>query len=794
MPRLITVRRILSLTALTLLFSILPDMPVEARPLDGPATLQRSFPSVQRGSDDTAEEDEEAAGEDADAMDADAALPDDGPISELADVRKAVVQIEAIGTFVDPEEGFMANAAGRGSGFIIDQTGIAVTNNHVVTGGALFRVFVEGEDEPLNARLLGVSECADLAVIDIQGDGFPYLDWYEGPIRVGKDVYAVGFPLGDPEFTMTRGIIAKEEANGDTSWASIDDVLQHDADINPGNSGGPLVDENGEVVGINYRLNDAGQYFAISRDEALPLIDKLRRGEDVDSIGINSEAVSDGESIYGIWAASVESGSPADEVGLLPGDIILNIEGLDLAVDGTMATYCEILRSHSPEDVLAMTVLRLETDEVLEGQLNGRPLEQSFSLAETMDDTGSGDTEDGALPSASAYEAYMSITDEQGIISVEVPVEWADVQERPWMDGDENEIGIELWASTDVEAFSNNWGYPGLIFYYSDQFDADITPDDLLDAVDYSEGCTYDGRSEVPDGFYTGAYDIWTGCGESGSESLIMALTPEEGDYLLRVEVYSVTDADLEALDRILDTFLITQPGQQEVVDDDYTFDTVDDIDTSDLIYDYVLFEDPALSALLPDEWSDSLSDEWILDDEPYGLQVHLSSDLEAYYESWDVSGLEAYMTQEGVDEVDPFEVLDSIDFSETCTYDERIEHYHSIYGIVYDGAFDVWRDCDGGESTLVVLSAVSTPADHGVIIYFVAVDDADIEAFNVLQRSFFVYTDGVASVIEETVDTVDREAESVAYTFSSLSDAENGFAIAVPESWSDVSEWRLGD
>ena len=74
-------------------------------------------------------------------------------------------------------------------------------------------------------------------MIDIQGDGFPYLDWYEGPIKVGLDVYAVGFPLGDPEFTMTRGIVAKEEAGGETSWASIDKVLQHDADINPGNSG-----------------------------------------------------------------------------------------------------------------------------------------------------------------------------------------------------------------------------------------------------------------------------------------------------------------------------------------------------------------------------------------------------------------------------------------------------------------------------------------------------------------------------------------------------------------------------
>ncbi|MEZ4676896.1 MAG: trypsin-like peptidase domain-containing protein [Caldilineaceae bacterium] len=178
-----------------------------------------------------------------------------GAVDTLADVRGAVVQIEAVGTFVDPAEGMQLNAAGRGSGFIIDPSGIAVTNNHVVTGGGLYKVYVDGEDEPRNAKVLGVSECADLAVIDIQGDGFPYLDWYQERIRVGLDVYAVGFPLGDPEFTMTRGIVAKERADGETNWASVDRVIQHDATINPGNSGGPLVNADGQVVAVNYAGN-----------------------------------------------------------------------------------------------------------------------------------------------------------------------------------------------------------------------------------------------------------------------------------------------------------------------------------------------------------------------------------------------------------------------------------------------------------------------------------------------------------------------------------------------------------
>ncbi|MGH2621494.1 MAG: S1C family serine protease, partial [Anaerolineales bacterium] len=77
-----------------------------------------------------------------------------GAVSSLEDVKQAVVQIVAEGTFIDPEFGLQVNAAGSGSGFIIDPSGIAVTNNHVVTGAALLKVYVAGEQDPRNARVL----------------------------------------------------------------------------------------------------------------------------------------------------------------------------------------------------------------------------------------------------------------------------------------------------------------------------------------------------------------------------------------------------------------------------------------------------------------------------------------------------------------------------------------------------------------------------------------------------------------------------------------------------------------
>ncbi len=331
-----------------------------------------------------------------------------GAVSKLTDVRDAVIQIEAEGTFVDPEFGEYIGA-GRGSGFIIDPSGLAVTNNHVVTGAAKLTVWIGGDTtKSYNAVVLGVSECSDLAVIDIEGDGFPYLEWYSGSIEVGLKVFAAGFPLGDPEYSLTDGIVSKESADGETNWASVDSVIVHGAKVNPGNSGGPLVTEDGKIVAVNYATNSAtDQNFAIGREEAVKVINQLKTGSDVDSIGVNGEAVmNDDGSITGIWVTSVASGSPADRAGVTGGDIILELEDHPLAWDGTMSDYCDIIRTHQPTDTMALEVLRFSTYEVLEGQLNGTALTTSYtfgdsgsSQAGTTEGGDSTDTTSGDAPS-----------------------------------------------------------------------------------------------------------------------------------------------------------------------------------------------------------------------------------------------------------------------------------------------------------------------------------------------------------------------------------------------------------
>lgn len=481
--------------------------------------------------------------------------PGGGPVTSLEDVKSATVQIVAKGSFYPPQIGAGKQMkAGSGSGFIIDPSGIAVTNNHVVSGAASLEVYVGGEENAHNAKILGVSECSDLAVIDIEGEGFPYMEWYEGEIEVGMDVYAVGFPLGDPEFTLTKGIVSKEKTSGDTPWSSVDRVIEHDATINPGNSGGPLITEDGKVVAVNYLKSAAdkfiaAQFFAIAREEAVPIIEKLRQGEDVDSVGLNGEVVNDGQGNSGIWVASVRSGTSADTAGIKGGDILLTMEGLVLGVDYTMSDYCDILRSHYQEDALTVLVLRYETEEVLEGQINGRPLELSFSFGKQAG------SEVAAEPptESSAYSGYMVVTNDQNEIQMEVPVEWNDIRDTT------------MWDYTAMLDVSSNlvdrdlfYAAPGVRFiaWNSDYLSVSSVEEELDSRQELS--CTYESRYTFEKSRYRGMYDVYSNCnGEGGPLRLVLVVEPKDAQekFLLFLMFQVMTEDDLYALDHILATF-----------------------------------------------------------------------------------------------------------------------------------------------------------------------------------------------------------------------------------------------
>jgi len=475
---------------------------------------------------------------------------DGDAVSKLENVREATVRIVASGSFVDPDFGQQNNVAGSGSGFIISPDGIAITNNHVVTGAAFLEVFVGGEDKALNARVLGVSECSDLAVIDIEGDGFAFLDWYEGGLDAGLKVYAAGFPLGVEEYTLLDGIIARADADGETTWSSVDRVVEHTADTLPGSSGGPIVTEDGLVVAVNYAGDSEGRSFAIARDEALEVIGDLRDGKDVTSIGVNGAAIANAD-FSGVWVSSVETGSPAHVAGVRAGDLITRIEGLILAEDGTMADYCDILRSHLPTDPLAVEVYRPETLEVFEGTLNGDPLKATTTFATEVGD----DLQD--TPDSGTYGDYVEVTDDSGLLSMSVPAEWSEVSGVPWNYDDET-VGYSIVASPDIQGWYDTWDVPGVFFGASETLRARLDPTGLLDEgpYDFSADCTYDGRYDYEDPLYVGQYDLWIDCGGTGAILIVLAAEPFDQSSIILLQAIAIYDEDLDAVDTVLNTFL----------------------------------------------------------------------------------------------------------------------------------------------------------------------------------------------------------------------------------------------
>jgi serine protease Do len=328
-------------------------------------------------------------------------------------------------------------------------------------------------------------------------------------------------------------------------------VLEHSARIRDGNSGGPLVTADGAVVGINYAGSDeTDQNLAINASEARPLVEQLRAGGRVTSIGVNGTAVNDGAGNTGIWVASVESGSPAAETGIRGGDIITRIESVPLAEDGTVADYCDILRSHDTDDVLSVEVLRYDTSEVLEGQVNGGALRPVTSFERELGDPAASG---GA---AADYAEYVTIKDDTGAIEVSVPNEWSEVDGRPAND-DQGRRYADVRAASDLQGFTQAWATPGVIVSASSQVPSEL---ELLDPLvgPLSGSCTYSGRHPYSDALYTGQYDLYTDCGGVGATYVVVGARPADGAFSVRVQVQANSDRDFQALDRILDSFVVT--------------------------------------------------------------------------------------------------------------------------------------------------------------------------------------------------------------------------------------------
>ncbi|WP_198664128.1 S1C family serine protease [Jiangella endophytica] len=279
-----------------------------------------------------------------------------------ADVLPSVVSITVASQFGE---------AG-GTGVIISSDGEIVTNNHVVEGagqgGTVQVTFSDGSTA--NATVLGTDPLTDLAVIKADGvSGLQAADLgSSGDLAVGQQVVAIGSPLG-LEGTVTSGIVSaldRPVAAGSEQQGSVNsviDAIQTDAPINPGNSGGPLVNMDGQVVGINSAIATSGQSngsiglgFSIPIDQAKPIIQELRDGQTPThaQIGVGVQDVQGGD-VHGAEIAQVNPGSAGADAGLQDGDVVTHV-GDRVITDAT--SLIAAVRSHRPGDEIKLTYVR----------------------------------------------------------------------------------------------------------------------------------------------------------------------------------------------------------------------------------------------------------------------------------------------------------------------------------------------------------------------------------------------------------------------------------------------------
>lgn len=286
---------------------------------------------------------------------------------------------------------------GGGSGFIISNDGLVLTNRHVVANDQVEYTVVTNDGTEYDGDVVSIDPLNDLAVVQMVKKGelskkkeertklkdLPVVEFGDSSkLEVGQKVLAIGYALGQYQNTVTSGIISAKgraitAAGGEQGSEALSNLLQTDAAINPGNSGGPLINLAGQVIGVNVAIDATGSSigFAIPIDEVKPALESVQKfGKIIRptlgvrhmiltkekakelKLDVDHGALLVGDEANGEFA--VIPGSPADKAGLKIRDVILSVDDKDITTDYTLQA---VVSSHKPGDEITLKVWRSGT-------------------------------------------------------------------------------------------------------------------------------------------------------------------------------------------------------------------------------------------------------------------------------------------------------------------------------------------------------------------------------------------------------------------------------------------------
>ena len=286
---------------------------------------------------------------------------------------------------------------GAGTGIVVTKDGLILTNKHVVEGGSSFEVVSSDGESYKDVKLVAKDPVNDIAFLKVNGvsDFTPAEIGDSSKVQVGSFVVAIGNALGQFQNTVTTGVISGKSrpvtASDNAGTESLQNLFQTDAAINPGNSGGPLVNIDGQVIGINTAVAGQGSQnigFAIPINEAIKDIESVTKNGKISRAYLGVRYVPLNAQIakeynlgvdYGAYiissqngSSSIVAGSPADKAGLRNGDVILKIDDQKIDDKNSLSS---LVGQKSPGDKVKLTIYRDGKEQTIEASLAEAPID-----------------------------------------------------------------------------------------------------------------------------------------------------------------------------------------------------------------------------------------------------------------------------------------------------------------------------------------------------------------------------------------------------------------------------------